>query len=261
SGRLWAAGLHIAAALGALVILARHGPTTLPEPKPAAQPPPATAGASAPIGPVAAAIFLSGFAALGMEILWYRFLTSALGQYRLVFSLLLFEILVGLWLGSIAGGSISRRFDRPAALWIGSQIAFALSALGALYFFDLGPVQREIQDLLSRSAGGLGFIEETAVHLGAIARLVAVPAFFMGFAFPLANAVAQRRAESVGRRAGALYMANCLGAVTGSTVTAFVLLPAFGMKGTVTVLIMCAAAAAAPLALRRERPSYGPSAS
>src|SRR5206468_5998570 len=107
----------------------------------------------------------------------------------------------------------------------------------------------------------LGFVEETAVHLGAIAHLVAVPAFFMGFAFPLANAVVQRREESVGRRAGALYLANCLGAVAGSTVTAFVLIPDWGVKGTVTVLIACAAAAAGPLALCRDDPSLRPSAS
>jgi len=268
STQLLAAGLNIAAALGGLAILARQGRRTSPEPQAAGPSPPSIAGPSptstgarSPMVPVAAAIFLSGFAALGMEILWFRFLTSALGQYRLVFSLLLFEILVGLWLGSIVGGSVSRRFGRPASFWIGSQIAFSLSSLGALYFFDLAPVQREIQDLLSRSGGGLGFVEETAVHLGAIAKLVAAPAFFMGFAFPLANAVVQRREESVGRRAGALYLANCLGAVVGSTVTAFFLLPACGMKGTVTILIGCAGMVAGPLAFCRDQPSLPPSAS
>jgi len=210
---------------------------------------------------VAAAIFLSGFAAMGMEILWFRFLTSALGQYRLVFSLLLFEILVGLWLGSIAGGYVSRRCDRAASCWIGSQIAFALSALGALYFFDLETVQSEIHSLLTRSTAGLGLLEETAVHLGAIAQLVALPAFFMGFAFPLANAVVQRREESVGRRAGILYLFNCLGAVSGSTATAFILLPTLGMKGSVSVLIACAAGVTAPLALCRDRPARLPAGS
>ncbi len=260
STELLAAGLNFAAAAGALAILARRRRRAVPVPPPVTPPAPA-AGRASLTGLVTAALFFSGFAAMGMEILWFRFLTSALGQYRLVFSLLLFEILVGLWLGSTAGGYVSKRFDRAAPCWIGSQLAFALSALGTLYVFDLGMVQREIQGLLSRSAGGLGILEETAVHLGAIAQLVAVPAFFMGFAFPLANAVVQTREQLVGRRAGALYLFNCLGAVSGSTATAFYLLPALGMKGSVTVLVACAAGVAAPLALCRDRPERLPGGS
>ena len=260
STELLAAGLNIAAAGGALAILARRRRTTVPE-RPLAAPAASETGGLSSTALVAAAIFLSGFAAMGMEILWFRFLTSALGQYRLVFSLLLFEILVGLWLGSTAGGYASRRFARAASCWIGSQIAFALSALAALYFFDLETVQSEIQSLLSRSTAGLGLLEETAVHLGAIAQLVALPAFFMGFAFPLANAVVQRHEESVGRRAGVLYLFNCLGAVSGSMATAFLLLPTLGMKGSVSVLITCAAGVTAPLALCRDRPARLPAGS
>src|SRR3989454_1176972 len=164
-------------------------------------------------------------------------------------------------IAAVAGGYVSRRCDRAASCWIGSQIAFALSALGALYFFDLETVQSEIHSLLTRSTAGLGLLEETAVHLGAIAQLVALPAFFMGFAFPLANAVVQRREESVGRRAGILYLFNCLGAVSGSTATAFILLPTLGMKGSVSVLIACAAGVTAPLALCRDRPARLPAGS
>ena len=35
-----------------------------------------------------------------------------------------------------------------------------------------------------------------------------LPAFLMGFSFPLANAITQRTERDVGRRAGVLYLAN-----------------------------------------------------
>src|SRR4030095_3215812 len=76
---------------------------------------------------------------------------------------------------------------------------------------------------------------------------VGVPALFMGFAFPLANALIQRAEQSVGRRAGMLYLANTVGAVAGSLVAGFVLLPRFGLHTSTTALMFVAAATLIPL--------------
>ncbi len=76
-----------------------------------------------------------------------------------------------------------------------------------------------------------------------------VPALLMGCSFPLGNAVIQHTERAVGSRAGALYLANTAGAVCGSLVTGFVLLPAFGMQGSATALTLAAALAIAPLYL------------
>ena len=71
----------------------------------------------------------------------------------------------------------------------------------------------------------------------------------MGCSFPLANAVVQRVERSVGRQAGALYLANTAGAVCGSMATGFVLLPRLGMQRSATVLTAAAALAIVPLYL------------
>ena len=44
---------------------------------------------------------MTGFAAMGMEILWFRHFTILLGGFRAVFSLLLTVILVGIGVGSL----------------------------------------------------------------------------------------------------------------------------------------------------------------
>ena len=83
---------------------------------------------------------------------------------------------------------------------------------------------------------------------------VAVPALLMGFSFPLANGVIQRVEQSVGRRAGILYLANTAGAVAGSLAAGFVLLPVFGLQQSATILMMLAALAVVPLYLTERRP-------
>src|SRR5439155_1329527 len=57
-----------------------------------------------PFSLTAVAILLSGFAAMGMEIVWFRHLSSLLGSFRSVLSLILTVILVGAVVGSLAVG-------------------------------------------------------------------------------------------------------------------------------------------------------------
>jgi len=71
----------------------------------------------------------------------------------------------------------------------------------------------------------------------------------MGFSFPLANAAVQRTVRLVGRRAGILYLSNTMGAVCGSLAAGFILLPAFGIQASATILAVVAGLAIVPLCL------------
>ena len=198
------------------------------------------------------ALLLSGFAAMGMEIVWFRHIAHTVGSFRSVYSLLLTVILAGIWLGSTAGGFLHRRMGHPIPLFIAAQALFGVSAL-------LGVAGAGTERLAAAgNAGAASFLAssgmkrsavEVWINLQPVLREVAVPAFFMGFAFPLANAIIQRAAGFVGRYAGLLYLANTIGAVLGSLVTGFFLLGAFGMQESVTVLIGAAGLAIVPLYL------------
>ena len=59
---------------------------------------------------------MSGFAAMGMEILWFRHLTILLAGFRAVFSLLLTVILIGI--GGLARFSIPESPHDPASDWL-----------------------------------------------------------------------------------------------------------------------------------------------
>ncbi|MEL7368783.1 MAG: hypothetical protein AAFN74_07720, partial [Myxococcota bacterium] len=170
------------------------------------------------------ALVLSGLAGLGIEMVWFRHLSIQLGAYRAVFSVLLTVVLIGIWAGAVAGGALHRRFGRAIDLLMLGFSGFALTTVLSLAY---------LRPWLRNGAG-----VEAALELRTIVATVALPAFFMGFAYPLANASIQTSVGSVGRRAGLLYLANTLGAVIGSLLVGFVLIQGLGTQTTVTVLLL-----------------------
>jgi len=215
---------------------------------------------------VAIALALSGFAGLGMEIIWFRHFSIMLGAFRAVFSLLLTVILVGIGAGSLAAGALQRSWSglaspKPAAkagvALIATQSLFIVSTLAGMWIADSSVIDRTVSDAL-HAFGTAATIDQLASP-GAFTELwfnlrpmlleVAVPALMIGFSFPLGNAVIQHAEQSVGRRAGVLYLANTAGAVCGSLVAGFVLLPWLGLQGSATVLMLAAAIGLVPIYL------------
>ncbi|MBI2187023.1 MAG: tetratricopeptide repeat protein [Acidobacteria bacterium] len=198
----------------------------------------------------ALAIALSGFAAMGMEIVWFRHFSMLLGEYRAVFSVLLAIILGGIGVGSLAGGWLAGRGASPAHPWIGAQALFVLSTLIGFTLVDA----RDLSDAARAASTAQAAVEgwrrafaELWFNARPMLLVVALPALLMGVAFPLGNAIVQRAEPSVGRRAGLLYLSNTAGAVGGSLVAGFFLLPVLGLQSSVTTLVAIAAAAVVPL--------------
>jgi predicted membrane-bound spermidine synthase len=260
--QLLAVFLNLIAALGALRLAADWTPvadTPVPRestPEPVSRP----TGSRRVVFLTGLALLLSGFAAMGMEILWFRHTASLLGSFRSVFSLLLTVILVGIWLGALAGGYLDRRLGRPAPLYMVTQALFAISAL-------LGIATADVRQLASAaSASAMGFLAasgwkraiiELWFNMQPVLREVFVPAFFMGFTYPLANATIQRVESAVGTRAGLLYLANTVGAVLGALVTGLLLLPTIGMQQGALVLGAGSALAIVALFLAARPASVG----
>jgi spermidine synthase len=195
----------------------------------------------------------TGFAGMGMEILWFRHFSILLGEFRAVFALLLGVVLLAMGAGSLAGGYVQRRMQRPVHLLMLVQGLFVASTLAGLAAANARAINDAAVSYAARQLGpaaaGIGR-ELTEIWFNArpILLVAAVPALLMGFAFPLANAIVQRTESAVGRRAGLLYLANTFGAVGGAIATGFVLLPMLGMQRSATLLMTAAALAVLPLA-------------
>lgn len=211
------------------------------------------------------ALAMTGLAALGMEILWFRHFTILLGGFRAVFSLLLALILIGIGAGSLLGGAVHRRIGRPAELLIVVQALFVLTTLVGMATANVDAINNDPTGVprAGPAAAGASAVSSAVAVAGGMSELwfnakpmlleIALPALLMGFSFPLGNAVIQRAERSVGRRAGILYLSNTVGAVAGSLVTGFALLPSLGLQHSTTVLMIVASLAIVPLALSRQK--------
>src|SRR5262249_13648914 len=156
----------------------------------------------------------------------------------------------------------SKRLSNPRNLYVSSQLLFGISLLACLTIF-LESDRKLLIDLFrdtffgpqAPSQEGLEFkLYEYAVVLWPSFLTLFVPAMFMGFAFPVINDLVQNDTAHVGASAGSAYLGNAVGAVLGSLVTGFVLLPTLGMQLSVTVLAVGAVVAILPIVLVAERP-------
>jgi spermidine synthase len=259
--QLLAVSLNAIAGIGAIALAKSQIPNPKPQipknrgkriPKPESRIP-----ASNGIAPVAIALALSGFAGLGMEILWFRHFSIMLGAFRAVFALLLTVVLVGIGAGSLVAAALQRRVKSPGSLLIAIQSLFVVFTLGGMWWADSSVIDRTVSSAVSAFGAATAIdqlasptaLNEVWFNLRPMLLEVALPALLMGFSFPLGNALIQRAEQSVGRRAGVLYLANTAGAVCGSLVAGFVLLPWLGLQGSTSVLMVFAAAGLIPLYL------------
>src|SRR4029453_8918672 len=146
------------------------------------------------------ALALSGFAAMGMEIVWFRHFSILLGGFRAVFALLLAVILTGIGAGAFVGGVLDRRIRRPGACLMVTQALFVAFALIGLAGADATTSDAR----LATEFGLVPRLTEIWFNAKPILLEVGIPALLMGFSFPLANAMVQHAERSVGLRAGVL---------------------------------------------------------
>ena len=241
------AGINLLVAAGALALprLARQGvaagdatpgdaPRGVPEPEGA--PAPATPEPTQPGPPisgrtlryVAAAYSVSGFIALGYEVVWARILYIHTSHAAYSFALMLTVFLTGLALGS-AGGSWMLRRRRAALRHFGAlQLAVGVLAVLILHVFAWLP-SLHLQDRL----GGYTVPYEFLIAFITIFP----PTLLLGAMFPVVGSLYTReRTEHVGLRIGRVNALNTVGAIVGSIGAGFVLVPLLGLRNTSVAL-------------------------
>lgn len=180
---------------------------------------PIAAAVAEPGGALVAVMAASGFAALALEIVWFRVLVQFLPATTYAFTTMLATVLAG-----IAGGSAlaARRLARgPARL---ETLAWTQGATSVVVLLSLAALGASYQ------AGW------TVAGLAPAAIAAILPAStLMGYAFPLALAL-WIRGDGVTRPVGRLYSANVLGSIAGSLVAGFVLLPQLGSRHALIAL-------------------------
>lgn len=171
-------------------------------------------------------LFASGGSALVFQVLWVKQLSLVVGVEVYAVTTAISAFFAGLALGGLAFGRLADRLERPLRLYAGLEFLVALLAVAATI-------------ALANAASAFAFLEDA---FGALAWalpfvLVGVPAFFMGGTLPVLVRALEPAEGQMGRAGGGLYAANTAGAIAGTLLAAFVLLPWLGVLGSA-----CAAA-------------------
>jgi spermidine synthase len=239
-----AVGINLVVGAGAWLLGERAAGAGPPSGAPAPDPAPDEDGRALPSRLVLIGIGASGFCALGYEVLWTRVLTLVVGTSVYSFTILLAAFLTGIAAGGQSEpllGRIARRRDARWRYWVvvfgGTQILIGLSALAMTWALrDLPRYAVRLQDLV-RPGSGEFRAQQVATFVVAFAFL-AVPAFFMGLAFPVAANVHAARQRRVGAAVGQVLTSNTVGAILGAAVSGFVLIYLFGFERSLHLLIV-----------------------
>lgn len=211
-------------------------------------PPPATeekAAERAPLSLLGLSAW-SGLATFVAEVTWFHLLGAVIGTSAYAFGLMLALFLVALTIGS---AWVARQPDskvEPAMLGK-VQAVIALSMVVTLPLWDKSSALFVVAGNFVSSFAG-----REVVRAIVAAQLIVIPAAVLGTVYPLTLRIGARRG-SVGQSIGGLAAANTLGAITGSLLTGYVLLPALGSRGTILVVVAGCVGLALLLADKRSK--------
>jgi len=223
----------------------------------AAEPPHAGKVEERPVSPVqagawaAAVSCVSGATAMMLEIAWTRLLTTPLGGSTYAFTIMLAAFLIG-----IAAGA--RLFARLARRWSPDRQGLALLQLATMGAgIAVLAAWRGMPYLVFRLLGvsGESFLWLVVVQFLAAFLILLPPALLYGIGFPWLAALYAPDEEGVGGRVGRLYAINTAGAIAGSLLAGFLLLPRIGSYGALAVALAATGTAGALLLRGWRRPA------
>ena len=174
--------------------------------------------------------FTSGFCSLLYQVIWVRLAFASFGIITSVLSVVISVFMLGLCLGSWSGGRyvglLARKLNiTPLFFYAVAEGIIGLGAFVVPLLFGWG------ESFLLRFGefDSLAYLLCSALIL---ASSIFPWCFFMGTTFPFMMAFVKETEPSSTRSFSFLYLANVIGAMTGTLLTAFVLVELLGFRRT-----------------------------
>ncbi|TBR36000.1 spermidine synthase [Dyella terrae] len=168
-----------------------------------------------------AMLFLSGAAALVYQLLWIKQLSLVVGVEVYAVTIAVSAFFAGLAVGGFWLGLRADRLERPLRLYAALEVGVAVLGVAATW-------------LLAHSAPAFARMENSAGALAWVLpfALVGLPAVLMGGTLPVLVRACMQAGRGMAQTGGRLYAANTAGAIAGALLAPFLLLPAFGVRGS-----------------------------
>ncbi|AGW91954.1 spermidine synthase [Ralstonia pickettii DTP0602] len=170
---------------------------------------------------LAVLLFASGAAGLVYQVLWIRQLSLVVGVDVHAVTAAVSAFFAGLALGGWLFGRVADRHGNPLRLYAWLELCVLLLAIGATV-------------ALAHAAAPFAWLEQRAGLLAWALPfvLVILPAAAMGGTLPVLMRALAPAASRVGVHGGRLYAANTAGAIAGTLLAGFVLVPWLGILGS-----------------------------
>jgi len=166
--------------------------------------------------------FASGFPALIYQIVWQRVLFVIYGVNVQSVAVVVSAFMLGLGLGSLAGGALSQRFPDKGIMIFGiCELGVALFGLTSLRIFQWAATYT--------AGASLGYTVLFSL------LLLIVPTMLMGATLPLLVEQLVHSSRSVGHSVATLYFVNTLGSAVACWFCAQSLMRDFGQSGSVSL--------------------------
>ena len=167
---------------------------------------------------------LSGVSALLYQLIWQRALLTIFGSNIESVTMVVSAFMLGLGIGSVVGGAVSKRRGVPLLL------VFAIVEIGIGVY---GAISLHLFRWVGSISTGGGTLQTGLLTL----LLILIPTLLMGSTLPLLVAHYVNVSKNVGYSVSMLYFVNTLGAGIGALLAAFVVLGMLGLTGSVYLAV------------------------
>ncbi len=180
--------------------------------------------------------FISGFASLALEVIWFRIIVLIVRPTVYGFAVMLATVLLGIALGSYLVTPLMRRRIDWLGTLAGIEVASGLTALLSLTTLNWVPV---VHDAIL-PAVSVVLPDYLAYPIAASVPALLPTSVLLGMAFPIGlrlwAGAGSELLPRVASRTGVFYSLNVVGAILGSLVTGFWLLPALGSRNSLVLV-------------------------
>ncbi len=180
---------------------------------------------------------LSGFAALSLELIWFRILETLIKSVSLTFAVLLAIYLGSMAIGTAFGTYLCRASAgrsnrwRERAFLVAQAILYGYTAVSMAVFINAihrVPSLRFLWDYFGSYEPTIGLRYSVYIYGVVPLFLLFVPTFLMGLSFSLSQSLIQTAYSEVGRKVGWLQFVNIAGSALGAWVVTWIGFPVFG---------------------------------
>jgi spermidine synthase len=214
------------------------------------------------LGVWSAQYFVSGLAALSLELVWFRMLELLIKSVSLTFAVLLAIYLGSLAVGTLVGTRLLGASARQRERWfLLAQIGLYAYTAASVWVLvgSLGrvPALQFLRDYFYSGEPVLdpGF---AVITYGLIPLfLLFVPTFLMGLSFSLSQSLVQEQPDEVGRKVGWLQFVNIAGSALGAWAVTWLGFPIIGTAGLVLLIGGLSFVYLLVLAVRQHLPLWG----